>query len=141
MNISEHFTLEELTRSFEGARKGLDNTPPANVMPNLKLCAEMMENVRSLLNKPIQIHSSYRSPAINKLVGGKPTSQHLQALAVDFVCPAFGSPIEVANIIVASNMKFGKLIYEYDSWIHLHPGTERKVFTINSHGTFTGIRQ
>jgi uncharacterized protein YcbK (DUF882 family) len=141
MNISEHFTLEELTRSFEGARKGLDNTPPANVMPNLKLCAEMMESVRSLLNKPIQIHSCYRSPAINKLVGGKPTSQHLQGLAIDFVCPEFGTPVQVANALIASNLKFGKLLYEFSSWIHIQPGTERKVFTINEHGTFAGIRQ
>ena len=141
MNISEHFTYEELTRSFEGARKGMDNTPPSNVMPNLKLCAEMMETVRSLLDKPIQIHSCYRSPAINKLVGGKPTSQHLQALAVDFVCPAFGSPFEVASSIIISDIKFGKLIFEYNSWVHLQPGTERKVFTINEHGTFSGVRQ
>lgn len=140
MKITEHFTYEELTRSFEGERNGLNNQPPDSVMPNIKRCAEMMENVRSLLKKPIQIHSCYRSSSVNKLIGGKPTSQHLQGLAVDFVCAEFGTPAEVAKAIISSGIYFGKLLYEYDSWIHLQPGTEKKVFTINSFGTFSGIR-
>lgn len=141
MKLTEHFTYKELTRSFEGERNGLNNQPPDSVMPNIKRCAEMMETVRSLLNKPIQIHSCYRSSAVNKLIGGKPTSQHLQGLAVDFVCPEFGTPVEVANALISSNVEFGKLLYEFGAWIHLQPGTERKVFSINEHGTFTGIRQ
>ena len=141
MNLTEHFSYQELTRSFEGERNGLSNEPPATVIPNIQRCAEMMETVRSLLNKPIQIHSCYRSSSVNKLIGGKPTSQHLQGLAVDFVSPEFGTPVEIANAIIASDLSFGKLIFEFNSWIHIQPGTERKVFTINEHGTFAGIRQ
>lgn len=140
MKLTEHFTLEEMTRSFEGARKGIDNTPPIDVIQNIQKCAEMMEGVRSLLNHPVQIHSCYRSSAVNKLVGGKPSSMHLQGLAVDFVCPEFGTPADIAKAIIMSGMPFGKLIYEFSSWIHLQPGTERKVFTINEHGTFAGVR-
>ena len=141
MNITKNFTMEEMTNSFVAERNGLDNQPPEAIIPNIQKCAEMMETVRSLLNKPVQIHSCYRSSAVNKLVGGKPSSMHLQALAVDFVCPSFGTPVQIANEIISSNIPFGKLIYEYDSWIHLQPGTEHKIFTINEHGTFAGIRQ
>lgn len=140
MNLTPHFTLEEMTRSFEGARKGLDNTPPSEIISNITKCAEMMELVRSALNKPIHINSCYRSSAINKLVGGKSTSMHLQGLAVDFVCPEFGTPYDVANFIATGNVPFGKMIFEYNSWIHIQPGTERKIFTINQHGTFAGIK-
>lgn len=140
MKLTEHFTLEEMTRSFEGARKGINNELPSNMMGNIVLSAELMEEVRAILGKPVQIHSCYRSPAVNKLVGGKPSSMHLQALAVDFVCPEFGTPAQVAEAILARGISFGKMIYEFDSWIHIQPGTERKVFTINEHGTFAGIR-
>ena len=146
MKLTPNFTMEEMTNSFVGARSGLNNTPPATIIPNIQKCAEMMEAVRSQLDKPILIHSCYRSSAINKLVGGKPNSMHLQGLAVDFVAPAFGTPVQIANALIASDVQFGKLLYEFgDSpsggWIHIQPGTERKVFTINEHGTFTGIRQ
>lgn len=146
MKLTEHFTYEEMTRSFEGARRGLDNTPPESVIPNIRVAAELLEEVRFVLGKPIHVHSCYRAPAINKLVGGKPNSLHLQGIPVDFSCPEFGSVIMVAHTIAASRIKFGKLIYEFgDSasggWVHLQPGTERKLFTINQHGTFSGIRQ
>ena len=140
MNLTPHFTLEEMTLSFAGERNGLNNNPPDSIIPNIQKCAEMMETIRSLLDKPINIHSCYRSVSVNKLVGGKPSSMHLQGLAVDFVSPAFGTPVQIANAIIASDIEFGKLIYEFDSWIHIQPGTERKVFTINEHGTFAGIR-
>ena len=76
MNISEHFTLEEFTHSEAAARLGLDNTPGPIVTAYLKKTAVLMEQVRALLGKPIIVHSGYRSPQVNKAVGGVATSAH-----------------------------------------------------------------
>lgn len=119
MNLSPHFTLAELTASQTAARKGLDNTPPPAVLANLKLTALGLEGVRMLLGAPISISSGYRSPAVNKAVGGAANSQHLTGQAVDFICPGFGKPEAVVRTIIASGMKFDQIIHEFDSWVHL----------------------
>jgi hypothetical protein len=119
MQISEHFTLEELTFSEAAARLGLDNTPSPIVGANLKLVAASMEETRTLLGgKPIVVHSGYRSPQVNKAVGGVPTSAHMKGLACDFVCPAFGTPAEVTSVILKSDVDYDHLILEY-GWIHV----------------------
>src|SRR5512141_27586 len=97
MEISEHFTSEELSFSEAAARLGLDNTPTALILTNLGLVAVVMERIRTLLGgSPIMVHSGYRSLEVNRAVGGVMTSAHCQGLACDFVCPAFGTPAEVA---------------------------------------------
>jgi zinc D-Ala-D-Ala carboxypeptidase len=119
MNISEHFTLEELSFSEAAARLGLDNTPSLTVIANLKLLAVAMEKVRTRLrNRPIVVHSGYRSPEVNLAVGGVATSAHCSGLACDFVCPAFGTPAEVALAILHSEIEYDQLILEY-GWVHV----------------------
>jgi uncharacterized protein YcbK (DUF882 family) len=62
------------------------------VTANLKLVAAFMENVRKLrCDKPIVVHSGYRSAEVNQALGGVATSGHCQDLTCDFVCPAFGA--------------------------------------------------
>ena len=145
MNLTQHFTLDEFTRSEKAARFGIDNTPPAQVIEELKRSAMLMEDARRHLNNPIFITSGYRCSAVNKLVGSKPTSKHVQGLAVDFVCPAYGNPLRVCESIRDSDLHFGKLILEFfnpatgDGWVHIEVGTERKILTINSFGTFAGL--
>jgi hypothetical protein len=119
MQISEHFTLEELSFSEAAARLGLDNTPAPIVITNLGLVAAVMERVRTLLgDRPIVVHSGYRSPQVNKAVGGVATSAHCSGLACDFVCSAFGTPAEVALAIQGSDIEYDQLILEY-GWVHL----------------------
>jgi zinc D-Ala-D-Ala carboxypeptidase len=119
MTISEHFTLEELCFSEAAARLGLDNTPTPIVIANLHLVAAVMERIRTLLgDKPIVVHSGYRSAQVNKTVGGVTTSAHCSGLACDFVCPAFGAPVEVALAILNSNIDYDQLILEY-GWVHV----------------------
>jgi hypothetical protein len=147
MTISEHFTLEELSFSEAAARLGLDNTPGLGVVANLGLVAAVMERIRTLLgNNPIVVHSGYRSPEVNQAVGGAVTSAHCHGLACDFVCPAFGTPAEVALTILKSDVEFDQLILEY-GWVHVGLAQEgvlarRKALTKRSAGAAyeAGIR-
>lgn len=142
MNLTRHFTLEELIASGEAARKGIDNTPNQSVIDNLKRVANMMEDIRTLLGgKPIFITSGYRCSALNKLIGSKPTSRHVEGLAVDFKCPEYGTPYDIVNAIAQSNINFDQCIMEYNSWCHigLGNGMRRQILTINQHGTYAGI--
>lgn len=119
MNISEHFSSEELCFSEVASRLGLDNTPGPMVVTNLHLLTGVMERVRTLLaNNPMFVHSAYRSPEVNKAVGGVETSAHCFGLACDFVCPAFGMPTEVAAAIYNSDIEYDQLILEY-GWVHV----------------------
>lgn len=119
MKISEHFTLEELCFSEAAARLELDNNPKPIVITNLGRVAAVMEAVRTLLgDRPIVIHSGYRSAEVNKAVGGVVTSAHCLGLACDLVCPAFGTPTEVALAILKSELEYDQLILEY-GWVHI----------------------
>jgi hypothetical protein len=119
MKISEHFTVEELSFSEAAARFGLDNTPTEIVITNLGLTAAVMERIRTLLgDRPIVVHSGYRSAEVNRAVGGVVTSAHCHGLACDFVCFAFGTPAEVALAILKSDIEYDQLILEY-GWVHV----------------------
>ena len=119
MNLSDHFTLEEMTFSNTAARHDIANVPNAEAVENLKRLAAAMERVRVLLMYfPIVIHSGYRGPEVNQLVGGAPTSKHCLGLACDFVCPGYGPPAGVALAIKRSGIPFDQLILEY-GWVHL----------------------
>lgn len=145
MNLTQHFTLEEFTASDTAARSGIINDPPQPIIEELKRAAALMELVRTLLNAPIQITSGYRCSALNKLVGSRTTSKHVQGLACDFKAPAYGDPLAVCKAVGRSDIPFGKLILEFynpatgNGWTHIEVGAERKVLTINQHGTFAGL--
>jgi zinc D-Ala-D-Ala carboxypeptidase len=119
LNFTIHFSLAEMTVSEVAARLGLDNTPDASAMANLQFVSECMERIRALLgNHPIVVHSGYRSPEVNRAVGGVSTSAHCQGLACDFVCPAFGTQVEVSLAIMKSDIEYDQLILEY-GWVHV----------------------
>lgn len=147
MNLSKNFTLQELTVSDWAARNGVDNTPPLDVVANLTKVAEKLEEVRAILGQPIIVNSGYRSPKVNKAIGGKPTSQHQYGQACDFKCPAFGSPEKIVRALAESNLKYDQLILEFATpdgggWVHLSIGNKNRqqLLTINTHGAFAGIR-
>ena len=128
-------------------RLGFDNTPGPAVTTNLTLVAAFMEKIRTLLSdKSIVVHSGYRSVEVNEAVGGVMTSAHCHGLACDFVCPAFGTPAEVALTIVKSEIDYDQLILEY-GWVHIGLAQEgllsrREALTKRSPWTAykTGIR-
>lgn len=135
------FTLEELTVSQTAARHGISNTPKGDVLKNLHKTALMMVNVRSLLDKPVIVSSGYRSPEVNAKVGGSNNSAHTLGYAVDFTCPGYGSPLQIAQAIAKSGIKFDQLIHEYNSWVHISfdPRKRGQLLTIDKSGTKEGL--
>ena len=134
MKLSEHFTLSELTQSSTALRTGINNIPSPNVMGNLKVLAEGLEQVRSLLKAPIFITSGYRSPTLNRFIGGSTNSAHCLGFAADFWCPQFGGPVQVVRAIKDSNIKYDQLIAEGDKggWIHVSFAPELRQQTLSA---------
>jgi len=128
MNLSPHFSLEELTHSDTATRLDIDNTPNVEVLENLQFLCNNLERVRDLLNYPMLISSGYRSLELNKHLGSKDTSAHVKGLAVDFISPNFGSPKSIVESIVNSDIEYDQVILEFDRWVHLAftPGEPRK---------------
>jgi hypothetical protein len=133
--LSEHFSLEEMTSSEVAIRKGIDNTPSAEVVANLTELAMALEKVRSLLGVPMHINSAYRSPKANAAVGGSSTSAHMTGQAADFVAPQCGTPQDIAQKIAASDIAFDQLIYE-GTWLHfgIRGDMRRQVLTAHFEG-------
>lgn len=123
--LSKNFYLHEFIKSDTATRLRIDNTPPQEVIDNLKyLCENLLQPVRDIVGA-ITINSGYRSPAVNKAVNGAKNSQHLTGQAVDFEAVNY-SNIELGKKIEESGLLFDQLIYEFvketdgrAGWIHL----------------------
>jgi putative chitinase len=138
MNLTEHFTLEELTHTDH---RELENTPNEQELANLKRLAEFLETVKTVLGgKPIMVNSAFRSKAVNDAVGSKDTSQHRVGCAADLRVPGM-TPDEVVKAIIASGIGYEQVIREFDRWTHVsipnNPnGTPRKqALIIDKQGT------
>jgi hypothetical protein len=117
MNLTEHFTLDELIASQVAARRRIDNTPGAAIVDNLRRVSAVLEQVRAAVGRPITISSGYRCPALNVAVGGARDSAHLQGLAADINVPSM-APKDLAKAIIAAGIEFDQLIYE-GTWVHI----------------------
>jgi len=116
MNLSPHFTLEELTTTDH---RQFDNAPNVQELANLQRLAEFLETVKTTLGgKPVMINSAFRSKAVNDAVGSKDTSQHRLGLACDFKVPGM-APDAVVRAIVAAKLPYDQLIREFDRWTHI----------------------
>ena len=119
MNLSEHFTYEELTRSDTAVRLGVDNTPNEAEIENLKRLAVLLEEVKKAVGgKPVMINSGFRSKAVNDAVGSKDSSQHRLGCAADLRVPGL-KPREVVEACIAAKVPFDQIILEFDSWTHI----------------------
>lgn len=116
MKLTKNFTLEELTAT---QHRTLDNTPNSSEINNLRRLAEMLEEVKTLLDgKPIMINSGFRSKAVNDAVGSKDSSQHRVGCAADIRVPGL-TPDQVVKAIIGSPIAFDQIIREFDSWTHI----------------------
>ena len=116
MNLTEHFSLEELTAT---SHRQFDNTPNDSELANLLRLAEFLEQVKTALDgKPIMINSGFRSKQVNDSVGSKDTSQHRIGCAADLRVPGM-APDAVVKAVVAAGLPFDQIIREFDSWTHI----------------------
>jgi hypothetical protein len=116
MNLTEHFTLEELTHTDH---RELDNTPNDAELENIKRLAEFLEDLKVVLGgKPIMVNSAFRSKAVNDAVGSKDTSQHRIGCAADIRVPAM-TPDQVVKAVIASGLPYDQVIREFDRWTHI----------------------
>ena len=140
MNLSPNFTIEELTVSEIAARRNLDNTPNATEVANLVRVAELLEQVRALLGKPILVNSAFRAKAVNDAVGSRDTSQHRLGCAADIRVPGL-TPKQVVQACIDAKIPFDQIIEEFDSWTHISvpntPSTapRRQALIIDKQGT------
>ena len=128
MNLSEHMTLAELTKT----NTGIENVPNEAQVENLKRVCRWLERLRKRWNDkygdgddPIIINSGFRSEAVNKAVGGVPTSNHLTGCAVDIRCIGMEQALRYAAILLdisdMSREDFDELLIEQKRsvvWIH-----------------------
>ena len=116
MNLTLHFTLEELTHTDH---RTLDNTPNEAELANLKRLAEFLETVKTVLGgKPIMVNSAFRSKMVNDAVGSKDTSQHRVGCAADLRVPGM-TPDEVVKAVIAAGIGYDQVIREFDRWTHI----------------------
>ncbi len=145
MKLSEHFTLDEFTRSPTASRLRINNSPSADILARLSILALKMEEVREAVGRPIGITSGYRCAELNKLVGSKPTSAHVRGEACDFHVDGM-THLDVIAAIRKAGIKFDQLILEFYSpgggWVHIGIADtmRNQLLTINSSGTFAGIK-
>ena len=119
MNLSEHFTLEEMTHSEIGARKGYDNTPNEKEVANLRRLCGLLEKVKEVIgNKPVFINSGCRSKQVNDAVGSKDSSQHRLGCAADIRVPGM-TPKQIISACILARLPYDQIILEFDSWVHI----------------------
>ena len=128
MRLSEHFTLGELCKT----RTGIENVPNEAQVENLKRLCRWLEQLRRRWNNlygegddPIVINSGFRSPEVNKAVGGVPTSNHLTGCAVDIRCIGMEQALRYASILLdlsdLNREDYDELLIEQKRnviWIH-----------------------
>ena len=138
MQLTEHFTLEELTITDH---REFDNTPNASETANLTRLADFLEQVKEAVGgKPVMVNSAFRSAQVNAAVGSKETSQHRVGCAADIRVPGV-TPDQVVKAVIAAKLPFDQLIREFDRWTHISVPNDPKgkprgqVLIIDKQGT------
>ena len=123
-HLSPHFKLGEMTKS--NSHPEVYNIPSHEAIANLKRVCGWLEILRSRAGRPILINSGYRSPQLNKKIGGVPTSNHLTGCAVDIRVADMEQLIRYATILLdyadESKQDFDELLIERNRygaiWLH-----------------------
>ena len=124
MNLSKSFTLNELTKSQEATRLGIDNTPNEEHILNLKLlCENVLQPIRDFYGMPLSVSSGYRSTALCEAIGSSSKSQHTKGQAADF--EIFGVANKDLADFVVKNLDYDQCILEFwnenepnSGWVH-----------------------
>lgn len=141
MNLTRHFTLEELTHSDTAVRLGINNAPPAEVVEHLRVTAQGLEVCRDILQVPIIVSSGFRCEALERILCAKDYAAwcarrglaeneltwaqyfevkgHPRGWCADWTAPAFGNPKACIRALLNGRppLKFDQLIEE-GTWAH-----------------------
>ena len=122
MRLSKNFVLSEMTRSNTAKRLGIKNEPTKEHLENMqRLVTFLIQPMRDALG-PIRITSCYRSPSLNRAIGGSRKSQHCKAQATDVQFWKEGQMEnkKIYDWVISSGIEFDQMINEFDfSWIHI----------------------
>ena len=126
MKLTAHFNLSEFTRSESAKREGLDNTPTAEHLENLKtLCEKVLEPIRLRFGS-INISSGYRGKMLNHFIGGSVSSDHCLGRAADIDMDDSGTGVTNTEIFnyIKDNLDYDQLIWEFGTkekpdWVHV----------------------
>ncbi len=138
MRLSDHFSLDEMTRTATG----LPNDPPDVAVARLRdLCASILEPVRAEWG-PVRVDSGFRCPEVNRAVGGVAGSQHVSGEAADIDVPGADLDGVYHWIVRHSGIAFGQCINERrgsSHWVHISlPRTDgkpnREALVYDGHG-------
>ena len=132
--ISKHISYKEGVYSTTALRRDIDNTPGDDQLHFMEILAnEVFEPLREYVGGPIKINSFYRSPELNKAIGGSTTSQHCKGQAMD-IDDTFGHMTNAQMYHwIKENLDFDQMIWEFGddnnpNWIHISyisPGKNR----------------
>ena len=132
MNISEHISYKEGMYSRTATRLNIDNKPNDDQMQNMCLVAkEVFEPLRAWVGGPIKINSFFRSPELNKAIGGSTKSQHCHGQAID-LDDTFGRATNAEMYeFIRKYLDFDQMIWEFGdddnpSWVHVSYVSEDK---------------
>jgi zinc D-Ala-D-Ala carboxypeptidase len=123
MNLSTHFTLDDLTHSDTAKREGIPNLPTETEIGSLRaLCEAILEPLRAAIGGAIKINSGYRGPQLNTRIKGAKKSQHLNGEAADIQAPGL-TVMQLFKTIIKLGLPFDQVIYEAKSptskWVHV----------------------
>ena len=123
--ISKHISYKEGVYSVTAIRKGIDNEPNEEQLSNMKLVAEkIFEPVRTHFKVPIKVNSFFRSPDLNKAIGGSIKSQHCKGQAID-IDDTYGKATNAEMYWwIKENLDFDQMIWEFGNndnpdWVHV----------------------
>ena len=124
MLLTKSFTLNELTKSQEATRLGIDNTPKEEHILNLKLlCENILQPIRDFYGMPLSVSSGYRSAALCEAIGSSSKSQHTKGQAADF--EIFGVANKDLADFIVKNLDYDQCILEFwnenepnSGWVH-----------------------
>jgi zinc D-Ala-D-Ala carboxypeptidase len=122
MRLSKNFTLSEITKSNTAKRLGIDNAPNKEHLKNMQIIIrDLIQPMRDALG-PIRISSGYRSPVLNRAIGGSTKSQHCKGQALDLQFWKEGEMCnkEIYDWVLKEGIEFDQMINEFDyAWIHI----------------------
>ena len=125
MSISKHISYKEGVYSRTATRLGIKNNPNAEQMKNMiAIAEEVFEPLRTYVGGPIKINSFFRSPELNKAIGGSTKSQHCHGQAID-LDDTFGRCTNAEMFeFIKYNLDFDQIIWEFGDddnpdWVHV----------------------